>query len=222
MEENSIIIRYNSIIKLIFLAVIAIVILNFFDNSSDEFDGAVMLPIDTKILAFGDSITYGYNVETQLSYPSQLSTLLLADVINAGINGELTNQGLQRLPRLLEKYKPQILIICHGGNDIIRRKSLIRAKDNIKKMIEIARAKNIHVVLVGVPMLEVITLSTAQIYYEIADEMNVPLEDSALETILGDNYLKIDQIHPNAEGYNLLANSLANLITSTYLPSETF
>ena len=181
-----------------------------------------MLPIDTKILAFGDSITYGYNVETQLSYPSQLSTLLLADVINAGINGELTNQGLQRLPRLLEKYKPQILIICHGGNDIIRRKSLIRAKDNIKKMIEIARAKNIHVVLVGVPMLEVITLSTAQIYYEIADEMNVPLEDSALETILGDNYLKIDQIHPNAEGYNLLANSLANLITSTYLPSETF
>ena len=211
-----------SIIKLIFLAIIAIVVLNFFDNSNDEFDGAVMLPIDTKILAFGDSITYGYNVETKQSYPSQLSTLLLADVINAGINGEVTNEGLRRLPGLLEKHKPQILIICHGGNDIIRRKSLIKAKENIKKMIELARAKNIHVVLVGVPMLEVISLSTAQIYYEIAEEMNVPLENSALETILSDNYLMIDQIHPNAEGYKILANSLANLITNTYLPSETF
>ena len=210
------------IIKLVFLAIIAIVVLNFFDNSSEEFDGAIMLPIDTKILAFGDSITYGYNVETQQNYPSQLSRLLLADVINAGVNGEVTREGLRRLPGLLEKHKPQILVITHGGNDIIRRKSLIKAKENIKKMIELAREKNIHVVLVGVPMLEVITLSTAQIYYEIADEMSVPLEASALETILGDNYLKIDQIHPNAEGYKLLANSIANLITNTYLPSEAF
>jgi len=211
-----------SIVKLIFLAIIAIVVLNFFDNSSEEFDGAIMLPLDTKILAFGDSITYGYHVDKEQNYPSQLSQLLLADVINAGINGELTSQGLQRLPGLLKKHKPQILIICHGGNDIIRRKSLIKAKENIKKMIKLARAQNIHVVLVGVPMLEVLTLSTAQIYYEIADEMNVPLEGSALETILGDNNLKIDQIHPNTEGYTLLANSLANLIANTYLPSEAF
>lgn len=211
-----------SIVKLIFLAIIAIVVLNFFDNSSEEFDGAIMLPLDTKILAFGDSITYGYHVDKEQNYPSQLSQLLLADVINAGINGELTSQGLQRLPGLLKKHKPQILIICHGGNDIIRRKSLIKAKENIKKMIKLARAQNIHVVLVGVPMLEVLTLSTAQIYYEIADEMNVPLEGSALETILGDNNLKIDQIHPNAKGYTLLANSLANLIANTYLPSEAF
>ena len=211
-----------SIIKLIFLAIIAIVVLNFFDNSSEEFDGAIMLPMDTKVLAFGDSITYGYNVETQLNYPSQLSKLLYSDVINAGVNGELTDAGLRRLPSLLEKHKPQILIICHGGNDIIRRKSLIKAKENIKKMIELARKKNIHVVLVGVPMMEVLSLSTAQIYYEIAEELNVPFDGDSLEKILGDNYLKIDQIHPNGEGYKILANALANLITMTYLPSETF
>lgn len=211
-----------SIIKLIFLAIIAIVIFNIFDKSNDEFDGAIMLPMDTKILAFGDSITYGYNVEKEKNYPSQLAQLLQADVINAGINGEVTSQGLIRLPALLEKHKPQILIICHGGNDIVRRKSLLKAKANIRKMIEIARKKNIHVVLVGVPMLEVISLSTAQIYHEIANEMSVPIDDNSLEHILGDNYLKIDQIHPNEEGYKILANSLANLITNTYLPSETF
>ena len=211
-----------SIIKLIFIAVIAIVVLNFFNNSDDEFDGAIMLPLDTKVLAFGDSITYGYRVDKEDSYPSQLSLLLQTDVINAGINGEMTREGLNRLPRLLEQYKPQILIICHGGNDIIRRRSLIKAKENIIKMIKIAQEKKIQVVLIGVPMLEVLTLSTAQIYYEIATELNVPLEDSALEEILGDNYLKIDQIHPNKEGYKILANRVANLITMTYLPSEAF
>lgn len=211
-----------SIIKLVFLAIIAIVVLQFFDNSNDEFDGAVMLPIDTKVLAFGDSITYGYGVDKEKNYPSQLSSLLQTEVINAGVNGEVTSEGLKRLPSVLEKYKPQILIICHGGNDIIRRKSLIKAKENIAAMIKLAREKNIHVVLVGVPTLEVLTLSTAQIYYELADELSVPLEDSALEEILSDNYLKIDQIHPNAEGYKILSNRLANLITSTYLPFQSF
>jgi lysophospholipase L1-like esterase len=211
-----------SIVKLIFLAIIVIVVLNFFDNSSEEFDGAVMLPIDTKIVAFGDSITYGYRVDKDKNYPSQLSLLLQTDVINAGKNGEVTSEGLKRLPKVLEKYKPQILIICHGGNDIIRRKSLLKAKENIKQMIKLAREKNIFVVLVGVPTVEVLTLSTAQIYYEIATELNVPLDDSSLENILSDSYLKIDQIHPNEEGYKILANSLANLITTNYLPSETF
>ena len=211
-----------SIVKLIFLAIIAIVILNFFDNSSEEFDGAIMLPIDTKIVAFGDSITYGYRVDKNKNYPSQLSLLLQTDVINAGVNGEVTSEGLKRLPKVLEKYKPQILIICHGGNDIIRRKSLFKAKKNIKQMIKLAREKNIFVVLVGVPTIEVLTLSTAQIYYEIATELNVPLDDNSLEKILSDSYLKIDQIHPNEEGYKILANSLANLITTNYLPSETF
>lgn len=211
-----------SIIKLIFLAVIAIIVLQFFDNSNEEFDGAIMLPIDTKVLAFGDSITNGYGLDKDKSYPSQLATLLQAEVINAGVNGEVTSQGLKRLPALLEKHKPQILIICHGGNDIIRRKSLITAKENIASMIKLAQEKNIHVVLVGVPKLEVLSLSTAQIYYELADELSVPLEHTALEEILSDNYLKIDQIHPNEEGYKILSNKLAILITETYLPFESF
>jgi len=211
-----------SIIKLVFLAIITIVVLQFFDNSNNEFDGEVMLPLDTKVLAFGDSITYGYGIDKEKNYPSQLSSLLQTEVINAGVNGEVTSEGLRRLPSLLEKHKPQILIICHGGNDIIRRKSLLKAKENIAAMIKLAREKNIHVVLVGVPMLEVLTLSTAQIYYELADELSVPLEDSALEEILSDNSLKIDQIHPNAEGYKILSNRLANLVTSTYLPFQSF
>lgn len=211
-----------SIIKLIFLGIIAIVIFNFFDNSNKEFDGVIMLPMDTKIVAFGDSITYGYGVSDEQNYPSQLSRLLQETVINAGVNGETTSEGLRRLPSVLEEHQPKILIIIHGGNDILRRQSLDRAKENIIQMIKLARKQNIHVVLAGVPRVEILALKTDKIYHEIARELNVPLDDSSLERILGDSSLKIDHIHPNAEGYTILANSLAELITSSYFPFESF
>lgn len=85
-------------------------------------------------------------------------------------------------------------------------------------MIQLAKDKNIYVLLVGVPKYEVITLTTAQIYYEIAAEMDVPLEDTALESILGDAGLKVDNVHPNAKGYEILSKKIAELISQTYLP----
>lgn len=211
-----------SIFKIIFLVIITIVFFQFLDNSNDEFDGSIMLPYDTKVLAFGDSLTYGYQVDTEDNYPSQLSKLLQTKVINAGVNGELSGQGLKRLPALLEKHKPQVLIICEGGNDILRRRNLVETKENIAKMIKMAQKKHIHVVLIGVPMVEVLSLSTAQIYYELRDELNVPLEDSVLKEIFENDSLKVDQIHPNKEGYTILSNTLANLITNTYLPFNSF
>ncbi len=193
--------------------------LNFF-QSKDEFDGSIMLPYGTKIVAFGDSITYGYNVPRDKSYPAQLANLLQVEVINEGINGELSSEGLKRLPNVLDKHKPNILIICEGGNDIIQKKSLFKAKENIKRMIKITREKGVFVVIVGVPTVDILTLSTAEFYYEIAKEMDVPLEDEALEKILNDPNLKIDYIHPNEKGYEILSNNLANLIISTYVPSD--
>lgn len=207
--------------RLIFLALAAVLLFNFFNHGEEEFDGTIVLPLDTKVLAFGDSITNGYNVDSEKSYPSQLSKLLQTEVINEGRNGELSSEGVKRLPALLEKHKPQILLICHGGNDIIKRRSLIKAKENIASMIKIARKKNIQVILVGVPKLEIVTITTAEIYYELSQELNVPL-DTTLEEILNDNNLKLDQIHPNEKGYKVLANNLAELTTATYIPSQLF
>jgi lysophospholipase L1-like esterase len=179
-----------------------------------------MLPYGTKVVAFGDSITYGYKVDRDKTYPGQLANLLQVEVINAGKNGELSAQGLRRLPEVLDKYNPQILIICHGGNDILRKKSLYKLKENLINMVKIARKRNIHVVMIGVPTVELISLSTAQIYYEVAEELNVPLESDALEKILADDSLKVDYVHPNAKGYEILSNKVANLVTSTFEPSN--
>jgi lysophospholipase L1-like esterase len=208
-----------SIIKLAFLALIAIIVFNFFGNKDENYDGAIALPLDTKILSFGDSITYGYGVARDKSYPAQLEALLNTKVINAGVSGEETSAGLRRLPSLLEKYKPQILILCEGGNDILRRKNMLKAKENLAKMIKIAQDKKIYVVLIGVPSLAILTLETDQIYYELADEFNVPLEDNALKEILGNDTLKRDNVHPNEKGYSILSNKIATIVTDNYIPN---
>lgn len=211
-----------SFVKLIFLAVVAVVLFNIFSTPDKEFDGAIMLPLDTKIVAFGDSITYGYNVPKEQNYPTRLANLLQVEVINAGVSGEDTRGGLARLPSVLDRYKPQILVLCEGGNDILRRKSMLSAKENLAKMIKIAQQRGIHVVLVGVPMVAILRFDTAQIYHELAEQFLVPLEDQVLVDILSDDTLKIDTVHPNADGYEVLSNALAQIISDTYLPPNPF
>lgn len=206
-------------IKTLFFAIVIIFIFQFLDKDSEKFEGGFMLAPDTKIVAFGDSITYGHGLAREKSYPSILETLLGTAVINEGISGETSTRGLQRLPQVLENHKPQILIICHGGNDILQKSSLVTAKENIAKMIQLAKQKNIHVILVGVPKFEILTLSTAEFYYELSKEFNVPLEDTVLEQVLDNPEFKLDKVHPNEAGYRMLANKLASIVANTYIPS---
>jgi lysophospholipase L1-like esterase len=112
-----------------------------------------LTPLDNRqpILAFGDSLTYGYGATTAQSYPVQLSQLLNMEVINAGISGEKSRQGLKRLGTLLDKYQPQLLLLCHGGNDVLKKQNLDNMKENLAKMIEMAQSRDIQVVLISVP-----------------------------------------------------------------------
>src|SRR5690554_7427177 len=81
---------------------------------------ATLTPIgvDGTILAFGDSLTYGIGVDAEHSYPTVLSRLSQREVINAGVAGETTSQGLSRLESLLENNHYDLLILFEGGNDI--------------------------------------------------------------------------------------------------------
>lgn len=116
-------------------------------KSTQEIEvGGLFLPLNTKILAFGDSLTYGYGVSKDLSYPSKLSELLHVEVFNEGISGEFSEQGLARLPALLEKYKPQILVLCHGANDILKRNDLKPTKENLTKMVLLAKEKGLSLI----------------------------------------------------------------------------
>ncbi len=166
---------------------------------------------DARILAFGDSLTHGTGAGRGESYPQVLARLTGREVINAGVPGELSAAGLARLGPLLDRHAPQLLILCHGGNDLLRRLDPARTAANLREMIAEARRRGIEVVLLGVPR-PGIFLGTADLYLEVAELEAVPLERDALAQILGRSALKSDAIHPNAAGYRLLAERVEALL----------
>jgi lysophospholipase L1-like esterase len=179
-------------------------------------DTAKLQPLDSNatILAFGDSLTYGTGSSRNDAYPAVLQRLTGRHIINAGKPGEITSKGLSRLPQLIEQHQPQLIILCHGGNDILRKLNLDDTSNNIQQMIDIARQSNSQVILVGVPEFGLF-LDTSPIYEKLAVENNVPIETNALGDILGDNSLKSDHIHPNSRGYQILAEKIELLLQQT-------
>jgi len=175
---------------------------------------AAKLPVlapDAAILAFGDSITAGTGAGEGESYPAVLANLIGRRVVNAGVPGEVTAEGLARLPEVLEREKPALLILCHGGNDLLRHLDQRQAADNLRAMIRLAQARGVAVVLASVPSPD-LSMSPPPFYDEVAKEFGVPCERKALARILGKRSLKSDYIHPNAAGYRQLAEALLALL----------
>ena len=170
-------------------------------------------PLDSNavVLAFGNSLTFGTGANTAESYPAVLEGLIHRKVINAGVPGEVTSQGLARLPEFLDKHQPALLILCHGGNDLLRRTGEKQAADNVRAMIRMANKRGIDVVLIGVPK-PGLSVPVAGFYEEIAREFDIPYEGGILADILSTGSLKNDMIHPNSRGYAELAQSIASLL----------
>jgi lysophospholipase L1-like esterase len=163
------------------------------------------------VLAFGDSLTHGTGAAQSESYPAVLERLIGRKVVAAGVPGEVSGAGLARLPGALAQVQPRLLILCHGGNDFLRKLPEGQAAANVRAMVRLARDKGVDVVLVGVPKLG-LTGSPAAFYADIAQEFRIPYEGGALKAVLTDNALKSDWVHPNAQGYARIAQSLADLL----------
>ena len=186
---------------------IIITIFILFNFIKKDLNINVLTSKDT-ILAFGDSLTYGYNTEPSKSYPSILSRKLGMKVINAGVIGETSEGGLKRLPKLLKDNSIKLMILCFGGNDILQKKSMLTLKDNIKNIIQMAKKKNIDVLLISVPNISLFGLSPLELYKEVAEEENIPILEGMLGNILSKPSLKSDRIHPNALGYKEMAEKI--------------
>jgi lysophospholipase L1-like esterase len=178
---------------------------------SDRQPGLPALSANAVILAYGDSITAGNGAPSAQNYPSLLAEKLQRTVINAGVPGEISANGLKRLPAMLDKYQPALLLLCHGGNDMIRKLGKDELAKNLKAMIDEAISRDISVVLIGVPK-PGIFLESLDIYNQIAGEYNLPVERDVVSKVLADNALKSDLIHPNARGYAMMADSIYLLL----------
>ena len=187
----------------IFVACFAVLLLiNLNKSSPIEIDNG------ENILAFGDSLTQGVGASPNYDYPSQLAKILNQNVINAGISGETTAEGLKRFERTVNQYNPDAIILLEGGNDFIRNVPRQITHDNLSKMISIAQNKHIPILLVSVPE-KGLFLSDAEIYKALAKEYNVPILLDVVSDLLSEPAKKSDLIHLNNDGYFELATKIA-------------
>jgi acyl-CoA thioesterase I len=169
------------------------------------------LPPGATVLAFGDSLTAGYGAPAGQSYPALLAERAVLKVENAGVSGELSAAGLQRLPGLLEQHRPQLVILCHGGNDLLRSTGIENARSNLLAMINLIQDSGAQVLLLGVPQ-PGIFLSTADFYNELAAQTGVAYLPELMTDVLSDNVLKSDAAHPNAAGYQIIAAGIQDYL----------
>jgi acyl-CoA thioesterase I len=167
---------------------------------------------DAVILAFGDSLTRGSGASANHDYPSILAGLSQHEVINEGVPGEISADGLKRLPALLDEYQPAVLVLIHGGNDLLKNLPEADTTNNLKNMINEAQSRNVSVVILGVPKPGLFFMKSAEVYQKLAEDGKITSDLEILPEILGDKKLKSDLIHPNDEGYKLMAMKIFELL----------
>ncbi|MDF1875004.1 arylesterase [Sulfurimonas sp. SAG-AH-194-I05] len=163
------------------------------------------------IVAFGDSLTKGLGAREDFSYPKQIEKKTGIKVINAGINEEYSAGGLLRLPSLLEK-KPALVILCHGGNDIVNQTSFSVLKSNLLEMIKLIQESKTKILFVGLPDYYHSGFGMCDIYTEVAEETGVLFECDVLRHVDLDRSLKSDHVHPNEKGYEKIADAFISIL----------
>jgi len=171
-----------------------------------------------KIVAFGDSLTAGFGLTENESYPYLLQQRLNAggynyEVLNAGVSGDTSIGGAERIDWVLGQDNVQILILELGANDLLRGMPVPQMKRNLETIIQKAKAKNVAVLLCG--MLAPPTVGSdyqreyTRVFPDLAEKHKVAylpflLEGVALNKLLN----QADGIHPNAEGARIMTANI--------------
>jgi acyl-CoA thioesterase-1 len=171
-----------------------------------------------KIVAFGDSLTAGFGLTEKESYPYLLQEKLKKEgfdyeVVNAGVSGDTSIGGLERIDWVLGQENVRILILELGANDLLRRMPVDKMKRNLAQMIEKAQAKNVKVLLCG--MLAPPSVGAdyqrqyVNVFPDLAEKYKLEFLPFLLENIaLNKNLNQADGIHPNAEGARIMTENI--------------
>ncbi len=163
------------------------------------------------IVAFGDSLTFGYGAGQDDSYPMVLAGLINCQVLNSGVPGEDSSAALRRLPGVLERESADLVILCSGGNDMLQKQSRQKMKANLEQMIQLIKGAGAEVLLIGVPE-PGLRLKVPDLYEDLAQQHQLPYDGGTISEVLSSAALKSDLVHPNEEGYKLMAEAFFALI----------
>ncbi len=175
-----------------------------------------------KVVVLGDSLTAGYGLLEMQAFPALLQEKLNVDgyqweVVNAGISGDTSAAGLQRIDWALGQGDVRILILELGANDGLRGLPVAEMKKNLAAIIERAKEKRITVLLAGMEAPPNFgpeyTVSFRQVYRDLAREYNVKFLPFLLDKVAGEPALnQADGIHPNVDGSKIVADTVWNVL----------
>jgi lysophospholipase L1-like esterase len=165
----------------------------------------------TNIIAFGDSLTAGYGAAAGEDYPSRLASAIGVSVVNAGVSGDTTEMALDRIASDVLSRDPRIVIVGLGGNDFLRGVPIATTEANLRTIIRRIHESGAMVVLLGFrfPSLSV---NYEKMYSRVASDERCLLVSRPLKDILTNPSLKSDEIHPNARGYQMMAERISGPI----------
>ena len=186
---------------------------------------AAALPANAPlIVAFGDSLYAGYQLGPKEGLAPQLQAALADDgvvarVQNAGVSGDTTAAGRQRLTYVLDnaKAKPALVVLGLGGNDMLRGIDAKQTRANLDAMLAELKKRDIPVVLTGMIAAPNMGPDYAKafnpIYPELAAKYDASLYPFILDNVVGKPELMLgDHIHPNAKGVKIVVEGLAPLV----------
>ena len=200
---NGLLIAFSAILLLVTSAV----------NSSENIASK-----NNTIVILGDSLSAGYGVKNNESWPSLLQSSISNEnlkltVINAGISGDTTSGGLYRLPLLLDKHKPKLVILELGGNDGLRGMSINKViKKNLEEMINMSHGYGAIVVLIGVQLPpnygKMYTNNFEQMFIDLALKYDLVLVKGSIVDMISSNQMQSDGIHPNQAGHVVIEKEI--------------
>lgn len=196
------------------------------DNNTNDTDNQTndAAPKDKFIVTFGDSLYAGYGLDTGDGLAPELERQLLAGgssiaVHSAGVSGDTTSAGLQRLAFVLDNLnrKPDLVMVGLGGNDMLRGIGPDQTKANLIAILEELKKRNIQPMLTGMIAAPNMGPQFAKefnpIFPELAEDYDAPLDPFILDQVITNPTLMLpDGIHPTAEGIDIIAKRLAPIV----------
>jgi len=190
------------------ISVISLVYFNFFKK--DKIINYPSSGID--IIAFGDSLVQGIgSSDDQKNFVSILSQKIGRPIINLGVSGDTTADGLARLSEL-DKYRPKIVLVLLGGNDYLKKVSSTNTFENLSKIIKNIQSRGAVVILLGVRG-GLFSDKFESEFEKLKDEYGTAYVPNVLEGLLMNDKYMSDAIHPNDAGYKIIADKIYPIIS---------
>lgn len=165
----------------------------------------------TNIICFGDSLTFGYGANPGEDYPSMLAKLINGPVINAGIDADTTSEALRRIKSDVLEKEPLLVIIEFCGNDFLKKIPQETTINNIKEIIAQIQSKGAMVAIADISA-GLFLREYRSVFKNIAREKQAIFIPGILSGIITNPSMKSDFLHPNADGYKMIAQRIYHAI----------